>query len=147
MLVFLLIVALFGSQCTAIEPLPQPPSDHEVDNVLGGRQESVNQPALSILMTTGFFIGHLYPMLSLGEELIRRGHNVTLCTTIMKGSPVIPSLPEKLGIRVLSAGADNLTQKDYDYVMSLFQSPGWDLIRDYILPAPWQWTVFKVYRN
>ena len=138
MLVCLLTVAaLFGSQCTAIEPLPQPPS--------GGRQESVgDQPALSILMTTGFFTGHLYPMLSLGEELIRRGHNVTLCTTIMKGSPVIPSLPEKLGIRVLSAGADNLTQKDYDYVMSLFQSPGWDLIRDYMLPAPWQWTVFKV---
>ena len=99
---------------------------------------------LSILMTNGFFPGHLYPMLGLGEELVRRGHNVTLCTTIMEGSRVIPSLPEKLGINILSAGADNLTQKDYDYVMSLFESPGWDTIRDYLLPAPWQWTVFKV---
>ena len=62
----------------------------------------------------------------------------------MEGSPAIPNLPEKLGINILSAGPDNVTQKDYDYFMSLFQSPGWDLIRDYMIPAPWQWTVYKV---
>ena len=141
------LLALFGSQCTATEPLQPPRSaEPEVDDVLEGSQakSAPSDKPLSILMTTGFFTGHLYPMLSLGEELIKRGHNVTLCTTIMKGSPVIPSLPEKLGINILSAGTDNLTQKDYDYVMGLFQSPGWDTIRDYMIPAPWQWSVYKV---
>lgn len=135
----LLLLALYGTQCSTEERLQSPPG--------GGREASQSQDSsqpLSILMTTGFFTGHLYPMLSLGEELIKRGHNVTLCTTIMKGSPAIPNLPEKLGINILSAGLDNVTQKDYDYFMSLFQSPGWDLIRDYMIPAPWQWTVYKV---
>ena len=140
--VFTTLLALFGSQCTATEPCQPLKLVEPVDNVFGAASQ-VGQP-LSILMTTGFFTGHLYPMLSLGEELIRRGHNVTLCTTIMEGSPVLPSLPEKLGINILSAGADNLTQKDYDYVMSLFESPRWETLRDYLLPAPWQWTVFKV---
>ena len=125
--------SLFGLQCTATK---QPV-------VEASQPEWVDRP-LSILMTTGFFPGHLYPMLGLGEELIKRGHNVTLCTTVMEGSNLLPSLPEKLGINFLSAGADNLTQKDYDYVMSLFETPGWDTVRDYLLPAPWQWTVFKV---
>ena len=79
---------------------------------------------LSILMIANFFPSHLYPILSLGEELVRRGHNVTLCTTIMEGSRVIPSLPEKLGINILSAGADDLTQKDYDDAMLLLENSG-----------------------
>ena len=61
-----------------------------------------------------------------------------------KGSTVVPTLPEKLGINFLSAGADNLTKKDCDYVMSLFEKPGWDIIKDFVLPAPWQWSSFKV---
>ncbi|XP_065896630.1 UDP-glucuronosyltransferase 2B31-like [Dysidea avara] len=138
--VFTTLLALFGTQCTATN---QPPKVETVVEVEPNKLEWVDQP-LSILMTAGFFPGHLYPMLGLGEELIKRGHNVTLCTTVMEGSHVIPSLPEKLGINILSAGADNLTQKDYDYVMSLFEAPGWDTVRDYLLPAPWQWTVFKV---
>ena len=61
------------------------------------RLEWVDQP-LSTLMTMSFSQATcMYPMLGLGEELIKRGHNVTLCTTIMEGSCVIPSLPEKLG--------------------------------------------------
>ncbi|XP_065895361.1 UDP-glucuronosyltransferase 1A1-like [Dysidea avara] len=139
--VFTTLLALFqfGSQCIATK---QPPK--VVETVLRASQlEWVDRP-LSILMITSFIPSHLYPLLGLGEELIKRGHNVTLCTTIMEGSRVIPSLPEKLGITILSAGADDLTQKDYEYLMSLFETPGWDAIRDFVLPAPWQSTVFKV---
>jgi len=133
------LLALFGLRCTAMKQPMKAAETVTKTSLL----KWVDKP-LSILMTAGFFPGHLYPMLGLGEELTKRGHNVTLCTTIMEGSHVIPSLPEKLGINFLSAGADNLTQKDYDYVMSLFEAPGWDAVRDYLFPAPWQWTVFKV---
>ena len=35
---------------------------------------------LSVLLATLPLAGHSYPMLALGEELARRGHNVTFCT-------------------------------------------------------------------
>ena len=132
--VFTTFIALFGSQCVAVQQSPK---------VVEQLEWPVERP-LSILMISGFFPSHLYSMLGLGEELTKRGHNVTLCTTIMEGSIVVPTLPEKLGINFLSAGADNLTKKDFDYVMSLFETPGWDIIRDFVLPAPWQWSSFKV---
>ena len=72
---------------------------------------------LSILLTTGFFPGHLYPITALGEELVRRGHNVSLCATVMEGSHLLPDLPHSYGINFISAGEDNLTQADYDRVI------------------------------
>ena len=35
---------------------------------------------LSVLIVTTPLAGHAYPLLALGEELVRRGHNVTFCT-------------------------------------------------------------------
>ena len=37
---------------------------------------------LSVLITTPPLAGHAYRMLALGEELVRRGHNVTFCTAL-----------------------------------------------------------------
>ena len=73
-----------------------------------------NKPRLSVLLATGYFPGHLYPITALGAELVKRGHNVTLCATVMEGSDLLPELPESYGIKFVSAGPDNLTQADYD---------------------------------
>ena len=73
---------------------------------------------LSVLLATGFWPGHLYPITALGEELVKRGHNVTLCATVMEGSNLLPDLPESYGINFVSAGSDNLTQKSYDDAMN-----------------------------
>ena len=72
---------------------------------------------LSVLLATGFFPGHLYPITALGEELAKRGHNVSLCATVMEGSDLLPALPHSYGINFISAGPDNLTQADYDRVI------------------------------
>ena len=75
-----------------------------------------NVKPLRVLLTTGYFPGHLFAIVSLGEELVRRGHDVTLCSTVMEGSNLLPRLPQSVGVKFkfLSAGADNLTQKGYD---------------------------------
>ena len=69
--------------------------------------------ALSILLVTSPYPGHLYPIIALGEELVKRGHNVTLCATVMKGSDLLPALPHSYGINFISAGPDLLTQATY----------------------------------
>ena len=77
---------------------------------------------LSILLVTGPYTGHLFPLVSLGEELVRRGHNVTLCATMIKGSPLYPDVPERVGVRFESAGYDDLTQDDFEEIHMLMQS-------------------------
>ena len=49
------------------------------------RESTSNDPSssdrrLSVLIVTSPLAGHAYPLLALGEELARRGHNVTFCT-------------------------------------------------------------------
>ena len=90
---------------------------------------------LSVLLATGFWPGHLYPITALGEELVKRGHNVTLCATVMEGSNLLPDLPESYGINFVSAGPDNLTQADYDDVMKGLQSFDWRSMK-FISTAP-----------
>ncbi len=50
-------------------------------------------------------------MISIGEELVRRGHNVTLFTTEVKGSNVVPQLVERVGVTFLSAGPEHRTRE------------------------------------
>ena len=97
---------------------------------------------LSVLLATGFWPGHLYPIISLGEELVSRGHNVTLCATVMEGSDLLPALPETYGIKFVSAGFDNLTQKDYDEAIKGLHDYNRSAMSVY-MAAP-SWTAFKV---
>ena len=55
-------------------PLAQPSEDN------GERKER----RFSVLMLSLPFAGHFSPLVALGEELVRRGHNVTLCTAVDK---------------------------------------------------------------
>ena len=97
---------------------------------------------LSILLATGFFPGHLYPITALGEELVKRGHNVTLCATVMEGSNLLPDLPESYGINFVSAGPDNLTQDDYHQMVRGFQNITVSNLRRFVSIG--QWPMVKV---
>ena len=55
-------------------PLAQPSGDN------GEKKER----RLSVLMLSPPFAGHFSPLVALGEELVRRGHNVTICTAVDK---------------------------------------------------------------
>ena len=100
--------------------------------------DSDNTP-LSVLLVTGFFPGHLYPITALGAELVKRGHNVTLCATVMEGSNLLPDLPESYGINFVSAGPDNLTQADYDNTVkqASFQNASMSDIWNFVILAQW----------
>ena len=66
---------------------------------------------LHVLLISSYFVGHQIPLIAVGEELVGRGHNVTLFTTEVKGSNVIPQLPERVGIRFLSAGPEHFSKE------------------------------------
>ena len=100
--------------------------------------DSDNRTPLSVLLVTGFFPGHLYPITALGEELVKRGHNVTLCATVMEGSNLLPDLPKSYGINFVSAGPDNLTQADYDDTVKRgFQNASMSDIWKFVILAQW----------
>ena len=70
----------------------------------GGREEH----RLSVLMLSFPFAGHLTPLVALGEELVRRGHNVTLCTAVdeREGQSDRPKkMAERVGMNFMSASA------------------------------------------
>lgn len=73
---------------------------------------------LSILVIANPLPGHLMTPSSLGEELVQRGHNVTLCTTPMSGS----TLPEKIainaGMNFINAGEGYLSYREFQQVFA-----------------------------
>ena len=103
----------------------------------------VNQ-RLSILMATGFFPGHLYPITALGEELVKRGHNVSLCATVMEGSDLLPALPHSYGINFISAGPDNLTQADYEKTVRSFDNDTTSVFHLSRMISIAQWPMIKI---
>lgn len=59
---------------------------------------------LSILITAFPAAGHITPAANLGEELVRRGHAVSLCTMDTEGSSLPMKKAEAAGMKYLSAG-------------------------------------------
>ena len=65
----------------------------------GGRDEGRK---LSVLLVASMFIGHLFPLTALGEELVRRGHKVAMLGPVMEGTTFpLPQLPESVGIEFI----------------------------------------------
>ena len=81
-----------------------------------------NEKPLSILMLSTYFPGHLYSTVTLGAELVKRGHNVTLCATVTEGSNLLPDLPELYGINFVGADSDTYTQDDLTSFVKGFQN-------------------------
>ena len=60
---------------------------------------------LSVLLLSIPLLGHVFPLLALGEELVRRGHSVSLCTTVVKGVPNKQAeMAKRVGIGFIDAG-------------------------------------------
>ena len=62
--------------------------------------DSLSNQRLSVLLVSVPSTGHLNPVLALGEELVRRGHNVTLCV------PNNPDFTEKIKSKVTRVGVN-----------------------------------------
>lgn len=93
-------------------------------------ETTTNSKELSVLLVSGLFPSHLFPIVSLGEELVRRGHHVTLCANVMNGSRVYPDVPERVGVKFVSAGFDPFSQDDFDEMHMAMQRKSFNLTID-----------------
>ena len=67
LILFTVTMATFCSSMDSLEPENLDPFDD-------------HSARLAILLVCTPMAGHSYPLVALGEELVRRGHNVTLCS-------------------------------------------------------------------
>ena len=58
---------------------------------------------LSVLLIAGTFTSHQLPLVALGEELVRRGHSVTMMAPVVAGSSLIPDLAKGAGVRFIAS--------------------------------------------
>ena len=70
---------------------------------------AANAQPLSILIIAFPAAGHVTPAANLGEELVRRGHKVTLCTTDTEGTSLPKEKADAAGMTYLSAGNSSFT--------------------------------------
>ena len=71
-----------------------------------GQHNEKSKKLISVLLVNGLYTGHLFPLVSLGEELVGRGHKVTLIANVLNGSHTYPDFPERVGINFVSSGYD-----------------------------------------
>ena len=65
---------------------------------------AISARELSVLIASFPAAGHITPSANLGEELVRRGHSVTLCTLETKGTQLARKRAEMGGMTYSSAG-------------------------------------------
>ena len=84
--------------------------EHNVSNRLINNTalKKDNQRPMSVLLVAFSDHSHITQMSSIGGALVRRGHNVTLCTTEREGSDFPNQVTKQLGMTFLSAGPDVL---------------------------------------
>ena len=107
-------------------PLAQPSEDN------GEKKER----RLSVLMLSPPFAGHFSPLVALGEELVRRGHNVTICTAVDKHE----QWPDRLKKKVERAGMNFVSTSNGagELVSAIIQMQGrkefgFSLIKDILI--------------
>ena len=67
-------------------------------------ESAISTKPLSVLVASFPAAGHITPSANLGEELVRRGHSVTLCTLETEGSDLARKRAEAGGMTYSSAG-------------------------------------------
>ena len=77
-------------------------SQHAPEGDTKGGEEGKKR--LSVLLVASSFIGHHFPLIALGEELISRGHRVAILGPLIEGSSVLSNLSQSVGIEFISAG-------------------------------------------
>ena len=83
------------------------------EDVSGDACSSKNSKILSVLLVTPPAPGHFIKMVAIGEALVTRGHNVTLCSTEREGSGMVRKTVARIGMNFLSAGQDPFSQEEY----------------------------------
>ena len=100
-----ILLVLASSATTTQDQSPNDVGDE------GGSRPTEGFHHFRVLLLSSYFVGHQMPLIAVGEELVNRGHNVTLFTTEVKGSNVVPQLVERAGITFLSAGPEHRTRE------------------------------------
>ena len=95
-MLLLLVVPLLGAVSSCSLPLEE---DSKFSDNKSSRVLLVAPPAM----------GHIIPLLRLGEELVRRGHTVGFCTTKISGVNITEESCKKYGLIYLNAGLDPYT--------------------------------------
>ena len=62
-----------------------------------------------ILLVAPPAMGHIIPLLRLGETLVKRGHQVGFCTTDIVGVNITREQCKKRGLTLVNAGTDPYT--------------------------------------
>ena len=94
-------------------------NENEADVHVAQREESPeyergSKKVISVLVVSPPEAGHVIKMAAIGEALVRRGHNVTLCSTEREGIADRPKrLAERTGMTFLSAGPDPLSADEH----------------------------------
>ena len=95
-----LLVLLSPLFCTNCEPDAQLPPVNYEDRSHGKR--------LNILLLSDAVIGHLAPVLALGQELVQRGHNVTQFLPLREGDlATYTAHVEKYGVHVWNVSSEH----------------------------------------
>ena len=68
------------------------------------RAANLQKKKNSVLLVSSVYIGHQFPLIALGEELVSRGHRVAILGPKIEGSTVLSTLPAKVGMEFISAG-------------------------------------------
>ena len=90
------------------------PASPELRVDLEAGEPAGSKKRLSVLLASGMFPAHVFPLVALGQELLARGHRVALLSLEYKGSKVIPDLPKSAGIEFISAGDGHWSMDDYE---------------------------------
>ena len=80
---------------------------------------AANAQPLSILIIAFPAAGHVTPAANLGEELVRRGHKVTLCTTDTEGTSLPKEKADAAGMTYLSAGNSSFTVAQFQNMIEI----------------------------
>ena len=97
----LVLILLAGHHYWTVAGKKDKPTTEKIQHKQDGPARS---DRLSVLLLASFFTGHQLPLIALGEELVRRGHQVTMMGPITEGSSVLPDLPESVGIKFIPTG-------------------------------------------
>lgn len=71
-----------------------------------GSSEGTQEKQLNVLLVPIPFAGHLYPISALGEQLVRNGHNVTICTPVVNNTDLQTKTAQRAGMNLWNAGND-----------------------------------------
>ena len=75
-------------------------------------ERSTEPERLSILLLTSIYPAHFFPLLALGEELIARGHNVTMLGPKLEGYEQLQERAKEKGITVSSSSYEPRSSYD-----------------------------------